>query len=192
MPHAGLWPRASMSPELVSAPTTSTGSSCRRRLPQGALGGRSRELRLRDCHAAGGAVRGAGGREGRGCGPGIRERSWSPVCAGSPGRRRRGAGRGDGRARRRRLLRVRECRALGSGGPTPGNSAFQTHPYVRYVSSRGPLSKSESAPSKQKPPFGQLGVKRIPTVENYHPLNFEKDTLLSFIPICSLVPDPHF
>lgn len=142
--------------------------------------------------AAGGAVRGAGGREGRGCGPGIRERSWSPVCAGSPGRRRRGAGRGDGRARRRRLLRVRECRALGSGGPTPGNSAFQTHPYVRYVSSRGPLSKSESAPSKQKPPFGQLGVKRIPTVENYHPLNFEKDTLLSFIPICSLVPDPHF
>lgn len=32
-------------------------------------------LQFRDSHAAGGAVRGAGGREGRGCGPGIRERS---------------------------------------------------------------------------------------------------------------------
>lgn len=62
-----------MSPELVSAPGTSTGSSCRRRLPGGALGRRGQGLQLRDSHAAGGAVRGAGGREGRGSGPGIRD-----------------------------------------------------------------------------------------------------------------------
>ena len=59
---------------------------------------------LCDCHAPGGVVRGGGGREGRGSGPGSRVRSWRAVSAGSQGWRGRGARarvtRGPGRLRR--------------------------------------------------------------------------------------------